>query len=401
MNQNNHHKNTRRGFLKETAAGTTGLLIVSAKSVKGSAANSAIEFGIIGCGGRGNYVTTQLLSNAPDDVKIVAAQDFFDDRLQRMHERIDIEKSRLYKGLDAHNELIESGVDAVVITSPPYFHPEQAKATVQAGKHVWMAKPIAVDVPGCQSILETSQKAKGKMNFLVDFQTRNSPHFKECVSRVHNGEIGDLVLGHVFYHTGRLGRKDKPGMPEDEKRLRNWVFDIVLSGDIIVEQNIHVLDVANWYIGSHPIKAHGTGGRKARTDVGDCWDHFIVTYWYPNDIKVDFSSAQFTKGYNDLCIRMYGSKGTADSHYNGPVKITGDNPWPGTDHDNTGHIGVGNNVKDFVKGLRSGNYVNHGQYAVQSTLTSILGRMASYSGEEVTWDKMMEEGEKMEAELEL
>ncbi len=395
-------KDNRRAFLKASATGTVGLMLVKPESVSGAPANSKIEVGIMGCGGRGNFVARKYQENAPDDIQVVAIQDYFADRLTVMQDRFDVPKSRSYLGIDAYGELIDSGVDALAITSPPYFHPPQVEAAVKAGKHVWLAKPVAVDVPGCQSILESSQKAKGNLTFLVDFQTRNSDHFKEVTKRVHDGDIGKLVLGHVYYHAGRLGVKKKAGMSDDEFRLRNWVFDIQLSGDIIVEQNVHVLDVANWYNGTHPIKAEGAGGREARTDVGDCWDHFVVTYWYPDEVKVDFSSAQFTKGYSDLCIRMYGSKGTADSHYNGPVKITGDNAWPGTDHDDTWNNGVNNNVSDFVKSIRGEiDLINHGDYAVESTLTGVLGRMAAYRGEEVTWDQMMQEKRRFEVELNL
>ncbi|MBN2327368.1 MAG: Gfo/Idh/MocA family oxidoreductase [Candidatus Omnitrophica bacterium] len=393
-------QNNRRRFLQSTA-GATAFMLVNAQSITGSTANSKIEFGIVGCGGRGNFIARKFQENAPDDIRVVAAQDPFADRLEDVQVRFDIDSSRLYRGLDAYHELMNSKLDAVAITSPPYFHPDQVEAAVAANKHVWMAKPVAADAAGCLRIKKQAREAKGKLNFLVDFQTRNSPHFKEALQRVHDGAIGDLVLGHIYYHAGRLGVKSKPNMSRDEARLRNWVFDIELSGDIIVEQNVHVLDVANWYAGTHPIKAHGTGGRKARVDVGDCWDHFIVTYWYPNGLKVDFSSAQFTKGYDDLCMRMYGSQGTADCHYNGPVRILGDHPWEGVDHDDTWNSGVNNNVKDFVKALRSGDYINHGDEAVQSTLTGVLGRMAAYSGEDVTWDQMMATPEAFDVKLDL
>ncbi len=380
----------RRSFLQASAGSAAGLMLMSTKTALGAQANSKIQVGVLGCGGRGNFVTKKYIENAPDDIQVVAAQDPFADRLETMNIRYEIPKNRLYQGLEAHQELIDSDIDAVAVTSPPYFHPKQVEAAVKAGKHIWMAKPVAVDVHGCQSILESSKKAQGKQTFLVDFQTRNSPNFLEAVKRVHEGKIGDLVLGHIYYHAGRLGVKDKEGLSPDEFRLRNWVFDIELSGDIIVEQNVHVLDVSNWYVGAHPVKANGTGGRKARTDVGDCWDHFIVRYQYPNDILVDFSSAQFTKGYSDLCMRFYGSEGTVDAHYNGLVKITGDHPWPGTDHDDTWDSGVNNNVKDFVKSIRSGDYINHGEESVQSTLTGVLGRIAAYEGREVTWKEMMD-----------
>lgn len=394
-------QDSRRNFLRYSAAGTAGLMIVNSKTAFSAAANSMIEFGIIGSGGRGNFVARKFLDNAPNDIKVVAAQDPFRDRLDVMADRYDISRNRLYEGIDSYGELIDSKVDAVAITSPPYFHPDQVDAAVNANKHVWMAKPVAVDTVGCLRIKEKANQVKGKLNFLVDFQTRNSPNFIEAVKRVHQGDIGDLVLGHIYYHAGRLDAKHTPTMSEDEKRLRNWVFDIELSGDIIVEQNVHVLDVANWYAKTHPVKAKGTGGRKARTDVGNCWDHFVVTFWYPSGLIVDFSSAQFTKGYDDLCMRVYGSKGTADCHYNGPVRITGDNPWKGVDLDDTWNSGVNNNVTAFVKAIRSGNYINHGDESVQSTLTGVLGRMAAYTGREVTWEEMIADKHETKVNLKL
>lgn len=391
---------TRRTFVKQSAIGAGTLFLANASTVTGTTANSKIQFGILGCGGRGNFVGQKFMDNAKDDIQIVALYDPFRDRAENLQVKFDVDSSRLYVGLDAYIELIESDVDAVAITSPPYFHPPQVRKAVESNKHVYMAKPVAVDVPGCMHILESSKMADGKLNFLVDFQTRNSPNFKEIVRRVHNGDAGELTLGHVYYHAGRLTPKDKPGMSKDEARLRNWVFDIELSGDIIVEQNVHVLDVANWYIGKHPISAQGSCGRKVRTDVGDCMDHFCVRYEYPGGVMVDFSSAQFTKGYDDLCIRMYGSKGTADSHYNGPVRLTGDNPWEGTDHDNTWNC-VDHNITDFVKALRSSDYINFGDYAVESTLTGVLGREAAYSKEPYTWERMMKENKKYEVDLKI
>ncbi len=384
----------RRDFLKWT----TGLTVVSPTVAFRTRANSALTLGIIGCGGRGNFIGQYFQEYA--GARIVALADPFEDRIQATIHNLKLTSPRIYRGLEGYKDLLASNVDAVAIMSPPYFHPEQTAAAVAAGKHVFVAKPIAVDVAGCLSFAATGKRAEGKLSLLVDFQTRAQEAFQEAAARVHRGDIGELVLGHVYYHAGRLPDQSRPDLSPEQNRLRNWVFDKVLSGDIIVEQNIHVLDVANWYIQAHPLKAVGTGGRKARVDVGDCWDHFLVLYEYPKGIKVDFSSAQFTRGYSDLCIRFYGTKGTVDSHYRGPVRITGDNPWTGKE-ENTFTVGAANNVRAFVESIRSGRYLNNAAVSVQSNLTAILGRMAAYAQREVTWDEMLASNEKFDAHLAL
>jgi predicted dehydrogenase len=217
------------------------------------------------------------------------------------------------------------------------------------------------------------------------------------VRRVREGEIGEPVLGQVYYHTGRLGAQAPPGTPE--ARLRNWVFDVALSGDIIVEQNIHVLDVAAWLLDAEPVEAVGTGGRRVRTDVGDCWDHFVVTYKFPGGVTIDFSSSQFLTGYHDMCVRLFGSRGTAESHYGGSVWIDNGQRWDGGD---TGPIfteGAVNNIIDFYTSIDSGLCINTGEAAVRSNLTSILGRTAAYRGGTATWDEMMAAAEAMECDL--
>jgi len=389
---------SRREFVKGAAA-AAGLLVVKPQSVFGTPANSAPQIGLVACGGRGRFVARFFPEHT--NAKIVAATDPFSDRLDLVGRMFNLDKSRLIKGLDGYKELLRLDIDAVVITSPPYFHPEQAAAAVAANKHVYVAKPPAVDVPGCLSILDSSRKAQGKLSFLVDFQTRSEPFFIEAAKRVHDGAIGVPVTGQIFYQTSRLGRQDREGMPADEARLRNWVFDKILSGDIIVEQNIHVLDVSNWYLKSHPLKAFGTGGRKGRTDVGDCWDHFIVIFWYPNDVRIDFSSSQFLEGFHDMCMRVYGTKGTVDSHYGGPVTITGQSSWEGGDTKNIYSEGTITNVKNFVKSLETGKYINNAAESVESNLTSILGRMAAYSEELITWEEMLQSNEKLETKLRL
>lgn len=386
----------RRTFLGSAAG---GLLILKPETAFGSQANSAVELGIIGAGGRGTWIGGHFKEHSL--THLAAYADPFQDRLETAGQKHGVEPSRLYRGLNGYKELLASKVDAVAIESPPYFHPEQAAAALAAGKHIYLAKPLAVDVAGCKSVLATGQKAKGKVSFLVDFQSRAREAFQEAKRRVDAGNIGTPVMGHVYYHASRLNPKHKPGMPAAEARLRNWVFDKVLSGDIIVEQNIHVLDMANYFLKTHPVKAVGTGGRKARTDVGDCWDHFLAMLEYPNGIKVDFSSAQFTKGYNDLCARIYGTQGTLDSHYGGMLRITGDKPWAGVEKDDTFTGGSIDNIKRFIDSVRSGKHVNNVAESVESNLTAVLVRMAAYQERTVTWDEMMRSNEKLEANLKL
>lgn len=382
----------RRAFLG-------GLLVLKPETVFGTQANSSLELGVIGFGGRGSWIAGLFAEHTL--TRVVAVADAFADRMNKARDSFKVEPSRLYKGLDGYKELLASKIDAVAIESPPYFHPEQAAAAVAAGKHVYLAKPVAVDVVGCKSILASAEKAKGKLSFLVDFQMRATEPFRELMRRVHAGAVGAPVMGHVFYHTGRLNPHAGPGMPPAEARLRNWVFDKALSGDIIVEQNIHVLDVANWYLNTHPLRAYGTGGRRARVDVGDCWDHFLVTYWYPNEVRVDFSSAQFLKGFHDMCMRIYGARGTAECHYNGAVFIAGDSPWTGTEKDDTGRGGTIANIKSFVESIRTGNPLNNAEDSVSSNLTAVLGRMAAYGERVVSWEEMLRSNERLDAKLKL
>ncbi len=390
----------RRDFLKTAAVATASFTVVKAESVTGTEANSKIELGIIGTGGRGVWIGK--LFHKHSNFKVVALADPFEDRLDKGAKELDVDKARCYKGLDAYKDLLASKVDAVAIKSPPCFHPQQVMDSVVAGKHVIVAKPVAVDVPGCTTIIEAGKKAEGKVSLLVDFQTRSTPLFIEAAKRVHEGAIGKPVLGQVYYHGGRLGTQADPKDPSPAARLKNWVFDKALSGDIIVEQNVHVIDVCNWYLKGHPIKAYGTGGRKVRTNVGDCWDHFVVTFWYPDDVLVDFESTQFAKGYSKLCTRVFGSEGTVDSYYGETVAITGDHPWAGGNTTwemfTTGTI---TNIKALEESIRTGKFLNNAEESAMSSLTTILGRTAAYEGRTVTWDEMMKANTKLDIDLKL
>ncbi|MFN7932840.1 MAG: Gfo/Idh/MocA family oxidoreductase [Bryobacteraceae bacterium] len=366
----------------------SGLLILSAKTAFGSQANSTVELGLIGCGSRGNWVTD--LFHEHTLARVTALADAFAAPIEAAKAKYKVDGSRAFVGLDAFEKLAASKLDGIVIESPPFYHPEQAMAGVTHNKHVYLAKPVATDVVGCKAILAAGAKAKAAgRSFLVDFQTRAQPVFQEAAARVHRGEIGTPVLGHVYYHANRTPYHETAGMKASDAALRNWLHNKRFSGDIIVEQNIHVIDVANWYLQGNPLSAFGSCGQNARK-LGDVSDHYIVTYWYPKEVKVDFSSAQFTQFYRDLCIRVYGSEGDIDSHYNGSVRIGGKVKWTGSEKDNTFKDGAVANMKAFVESIRSGKAVNNSEEAVRSNLTAILGRMAASRRAVVTWDEMMQ-----------
>ena len=347
---------------------------------------------VVGCG-RAAVHYAETLQSYPH-LQLTAAYDLVPERAQAFAARFG---GRTCDSLD--DLLADDSIEVVVNLTDPASHHYVTAQSLAAGKHVFLAKPVAVDVWGCKSILASGEQAKGRVSFLVDFQFRAAPVARECVARVHRGDIGVPVVAHVYYHTGRLRPKSLPGDTPESARLRNWVFDKALSGDIIVEQNIHALDCGCWFLNTRPEKAWGTGGRKVRVDVGDCWDHFAVTYSFPGGVIADFSSTQCIKGYNDICARIYGSEGTAEAHYGGAVRITGDKPFEGTEKANIGRDGVYANIRTFAERVKSGQHVNNAAESVGSNLTAILGRMAAYQNRTVTWDEMMRSDEKLDLRL--
>ena len=304
-----------------------------------------------------------------------------------------------YTGLSAYRKLLEQKLDAVMIESPPYFHPEQAAAAIDAGKHVYLAKPVAVDVPGCQTVAESGKKATAKkLCFQVDFQTRANKLYQDAVKAVHDGEIGKIVSVEANYQTGLVFENLDEQLRKDPKnpelRLRAWGVDRFLSGDVITEQNIHAIDVACWMLDAEPLRAYGTGGRK-RDYVGNCWDHFAVIYYFPNDLVVSFNSHQSGFGYDDILCRVYGLKGTADTHYFGNVTVKAKEFHSDGNVGNLYTSGAETNIATFRDNLTKGDCANPTVPAsVRSNLTTILGRMAAYKNGLVTWDDMMRAKEK-------
>jgi myo-inositol 2-dehydrogenase/D-chiro-inositol 1-dehydrogenase len=390
---------TRRRFLAGTGAAALGFTILKPGLVGGAEANSKLNLGLIGCGGRGAWIAGLFAKHGKYNV--VAVADYFQDRVDAAGGSLNVPVAKRFTGLSGYKRVLEEPLDAVAIISPPYFHPEQAAAAVDAGKHVYLAKPVAVDVPGCRSIEASGGKAtRKKLTFLVDFQTRAMPAYQEVLARVHKGDIGKLVTVYAEYQTNLMFEDRDGQLRKDPKnpevRLRAWGIDRVLSGDVITEQNIHALDVAAWFANANPLKAYGTGGR-SRPFLGDCWDHFSLLFCFPGDLVVAFTAKQVGFGYDDIMVRAHGLTGTVGTSYGGKCWLRSrDDVYEGKT-DNIYQVGAERNIATFYEQVTGGECSNPTVVpSVRSNLTTILGRTAAYRGTEVTWDEIMKANEKWE-----
>jgi len=406
---------TRRQFIAGAGAATLSFTVVKPISPRtlrqaqgrlcAGGEPSKINLGIIGCGGRGIWIADLFKQHG--GYNIVAAADYFQDRVDALGSKFDVDQAHRYTGLSGYRRLLEQKVDAVAIESPPYFHPQQAAAAVDAGCHVYIAKPLAVDVPGCHSIAASGKKASAKkLCFLVDFQTRADEFYCEAIKRIRDGAIGQLAFGEASYHAGDPFTskykyfQDDPDNPEN--RLRAWGLDRVFSGDIITEQNIHTLDVMSWIMDAEPVYAVGTGGRKFRP-VGTCWDHFVVLFQYPNNVGITFSSRQ-SQGHgtqpDGIRNRMFGPKGVLETEYGGRVLIRGENFYAGGSSPGIYKDGAVANIKTFYESITDRKFDNPTvEPSVRSNLVTILGRTAAYEGRKVTWDEIVNSKQELDANL--
>ena len=416
----------RRKFL-EIAACTAGAMLVKPALVRGTAANTAVRVGLLGCGGRGTEDASNLVDTG--GARVVALAELFPDQLSAAHAHFDqmqqakgysaLDTSQLFLGPNAYQQIASSKeVDAIVIATPPYYHPRHLEAVLAAGKHVYLEKPVAVDVPGALKVIELGKRAERKLSLDVGFQIRDCPPFVELVRRIHDGALGKIICGEAHYLTGYIDRPSWPDASPAERRLRNWVYDRALSGDIIVEQNIHVIDICNWILQAHPLKASATGGRMGRPPAdGDAYGNYHVLFHYPDSVDVTFSSTQFAKGWWDVTERFFGTKGTSQSPYTGPLGIWGDEPWqaplsPAKDAAPQTFSVTGNfssnlefadreKKKAFVESITSGNFHNQAAKGAESALSCMMARTAAYTGREVTWDELMKSDEVYDPKIDL
>ncbi len=398
-------KISRRDFIAGAAA--TSFVLMKPSLVRGTEANSKIKLGILGCGMRGKWITDLFVKHG--GYEIFAAADYFQDRVDELGEQFGVDKARRYATLSGYKKLLDSGVDAVAVESPPYFHAEQAAAAVDAEVHVIVAKPATVDVPGCRLIEESGKKATAKkLVFYVDFQTRANEFYREAVKRAQYGDIGRMVCGEASFKCGDVWKygwnpvepilKENPTDPET--RLKAWGLDKVLSGSILVEQTIHAIDVATWILDADPVSAHGSGGRK-HYEYGDIWDYFVVIYRFPNNVLVNLIAKQCDGGhFGNIGCTMYGLDGAIDTRYGGNVSIQGSNPYKGGETGNLYPEGTAANIATFYDNITKGQFANTTVApSVRSNLASILARDAAYKGSLLTFDELLKANVKLESDV--
>ena len=364
----------RRDFMKGAA---TGILILAPQIVKGYQAKSALSVGLIGCGRRGTAITNFFAQN--EFAKVAALCDIYDDQIAQAAQKFS--GARHFKNMD---DVLASNVDAVYIATPPYLHPPHFEAAVKARKHIFMEKPAGVDPAGVKRVVEAAKKADKTKRITIDFQQRYGKDYKKAYEIVKSGQLGKIVEVRASWLSGGLPLRE--GHPNDQEQMRNWLFYREKSGDFIVEQDCHNLDVVNWFTGMHPTKAAGYGGRMVRMSPGNIMDNLALTYHFDNGLVFSYSANQISKGgFQDVSETFICENGAINTSrkgyklYNGgkePVVVT-------TSYDITKDA-----VDDFVDGARNGRLENAAFSAAESTLTGIMGREAIYSGKEKTWEMM-------------
>lgn len=396
---------TRKDFVKTTSLFAGGGLLLGSLPVGVSAyaaGNDTLKVAVIGCGGRGTGAANQAL-NADPGVKIVALADLFRDRIDQCYDalsqrhletgRLDVPEEHKFTGFDAYKEATALA-DVVILTAPPGFRPAHFEEAVKAGKHMFIEKPVATDAPGVRRVLEAAKEAREKkLNMVLGLQRRYQNNYRETYKRIQDGEAGDIVSGQVYWNDGGVWvREREADMGEVEYQVRNWFYFTWLAGDHILEQNIHNIDVANWFIGEYPKTAQGMGGREVRTDkkFGQIFDHHFVEYTYPGGAVI---SAQCRHQQNTFARVAENFQGTRSNIYvdsNNRAEIHGRDGTVHFDHDGMNDPNPYQQEHDeLFAAIRSGEVLDDIDYGAKTTLTAIMGRMATYSGQMITWDDAM------------
>ena len=386
---------SRRDFLKTSAVLSAGAVLgpLAAGNLYAGASDT-IRVGLVGCGGRGTGAARDCVKSSAG-VQIVAMGDVFADRLASSHANLtkqidaasfDVPADRQFVGYDAYQKVLNCDIDMVILATPPGFRPVQFAAAVDAGKHVFMEKPVAVDPTGVRSVIESAKRAKAKgLGIVAGTQRRHQASYLETMKRIQDGAIGEVVSGQCYWNQGGLWVHDrKPNYSDLEWQVRNWLYFTWLSGDHIVEQHIHNLDVMNWAFGSTPVKVMAMGGRQVRTDAkyGHIFDHFAVELEYTGGRRAISMCRQIDGTASRVSERVVGTLGAANP--NG--RIDGPNAYRYKGKATGPYV---QEHTDLIASIRAGEPLNEGVRVAESTMTAIMGRMSAYTGKEVTWDFAM------------
>jgi predicted dehydrogenase len=398
---------TRRDFLAGAAATAAGATLASLAPTVHAAGSDVLRIGLIGCGGRGTGAAEQAL-RADKNTKLVAMGDMFDDRLQfslnslknnkAVSDRVEVKPDCCFTGFNAYKQVIPL-VDVVLLTTPPHFRPIHLKAAVEAGKHIFAEKPVAVDAPGVRSVLASCAEAKRKnLSVVAGLCWRYHHGMRDTMKRVHEGIIGDITSLQCTYYTTTPWKRDREaGWTDMEWQLRNWLFFTWLSGDFNVEQHVHSLDKMAWAMSDeYPVRATGCGGRQVRTQevYGHIFDHHTVAYEYANGVKL-FSACRQQPGCpGDVSDHITGTKGACHietSPFEGKVVSLPDGKrlWTSKSTKRGRDNMYQNEHDELFASIRSGKPIDNGEWMAKSTLMAIMGRMATYTGQVITWDMAM------------
>ncbi|HIJ67175.1 MAG TPA: Gfo/Idh/MocA family oxidoreductase [Planctomycetes bacterium] len=401
---------SRREFVKTSAALSAATMLSGGSGVF-AAGSDKIRVGLIGCGQRGTGAAWDCAQSAPN-VQIYALADVFQDKIKYTlnkftksdpseaseylggrlkDEQMDISPERCFVGFEAYRKVLATDVDLVILAGPPHFRPRHLAAAVEAGKHVFMEKPAGVDPQGIRSVIKSSEIAQKKaLAIVAGTQRRHQNHYIEIMKRVRAGDIGKIVAAQCYWLWGETDwhlNKRQPGWSDMEWQLRSWPYFTWLSGDHIVEQHVHNLDVINWALGSHPVQCIAMGGRQVRTglEYGNIFDHFAVEYEYPDGVRVASMCSQIEGTTNRESERVVGTKGWVNTDA-GNGSIEGQKPFI---YDGTSPDPYIREHAALIESIRRAEPINEGRKVAESTLTAIMGRMSAYTGRAIKWDWVM------------
>ncbi|HTN76332.1 MAG TPA: Gfo/Idh/MocA family oxidoreductase [Pirellulaceae bacterium] len=387
---------SRRNFLKTSSLLVAGGAVASSLNIAQAAhayGSDTIKIGLIGCGGRGTGAAAQAM-NTEGSVKLVAMGDVFPNKVQEAYrglkgqygDKVEVPKEKMFDGLDNYKKVLESDCDLVILATPPGFRPLHMEAAVKAGKHVFMEKPVAVDAPGVRRVLAATEEAKKKdLAVAVGLQRRHERAYREIISELQNGKIGEINFTRAYWNgAGVWVRPRRAGQTELEYQINNWYYFNWLSGDHINEQHIHNLDVINWLKNGYPVKAQGQGGRQVRTgqEFGQIFDHHMVEFTYADGSKMLSQCRHIPNTWSPVAEFAHGSLGTSDIGGGKIFDLKGKMVW----QTKAGRDGHQQEHHDLFADLRKGERPNEGEWGAKSTMTAIFGRMATYSGQEISWE---------------